>query len=95
VEYRLRIYTIREGGLGEWLEEWRAQVVPLRRRFGFEIAGAWASEEDGTFVWLLGYRGDYERANAAYYASEERRALEPDPARNIAEARELRVTPAL
>ena len=55
----LRIYTIRPGELDEWLAEWREQVVPLRRAVGFEVLGAWATEEaadePATFTWLLGY----------------------------------------
>ena len=93
----LRIYTIRPGELDEWLEEWRDHVVPLRRSVGFEVLGAWVSEtgpeESATFAWLLGYDGpgDLDAANAAYYDSPERQALEPDPARHIAEARQLSV----
>jgi hypothetical protein len=97
MELLLRIYTIRPGELDEWLREWREHVVPLRRAVGFELLGAWVSEsgadEAATFTWLLGYDGpgDIEAANAAYYDSPERRALEPDPARHIAEARQLHV----
>lgn len=75
----------------EWLEEWRQNVLPLRRRFGFDVLGAWVSES--TFVWLLGHDADYDAADRAYYESDERRALDPDPARHIAEPRELRVRP--
>jgi hypothetical protein len=93
----LRIYTIRPGELDEWLAEWREHVVPLRRAHGFEVLGAWATEEaagePATFTWLLGYDGpgDLEAANAAYYRSPKRGALAPDPARHIAEARQLQV----
>jgi hypothetical protein len=89
----LRIYTIRPGGMDAWLEEWREHVVPLRRSLGFAVLGAWVAEHDETFTWLLGYDGPgtIEEANAAYYASPERAALEPDPARHIAEARQLPV----
>jgi hypothetical protein len=93
----LRIYTIRPGELDEWLEEWRDHVVPLRRAAGFEVLGAWATEEaaeePATFTWLLGYDGpgSLEAANADYYHSPKRQALEPDPARHIAEARQLSV----
>ena len=93
MELYLRIYEIRPGEMAAWLEEWRAHVLPLRRRFGFEVLGAWASDEASTFSWLLGYSGPegIEAANAAYYASSERKLLDPDPARHILEARELPV----
>ena len=77
----------------EWIAEWRAHVLPLRRRLGFEVLGAWVSDEASTFTWLLGYDGPdgIEAANAAYYDSPERVALDTDPARHIAEARQLAV----
>jgi hypothetical protein len=93
MELVLRIYTIKPGELEDWIEEWRTHVLPLRRRLGFEVLGAWVSEEESTFTWLLGYEGPdgLAAANAAYYDSPERAALDPDPARHIAEARQLPV----
>ncbi len=93
MELVLRIYTISPGELDDWVDEWRAHVLPLRRRLGFEVLGAWVSDEDSTFTWLLGFDGPggIEAANAAYYESPERAALVPDPARHIAEARQLPV----
>ena len=51
------------------------------------------SKRGSTFTWLLGYaRPDgIEAANAAYYESPARAALDPDPPRHIAEARRLPV----
>lgn len=67
-----------------WVEEWRALVLPLRQRLGFEVPAAWVVEDMNRFVWLLAYDGDdYEAANAAYYDSPERQALDPDPARHL------------
>jgi hypothetical protein len=91
----LRIYTIRPGEMDAWLEEWREHVVPLRQAVGFRVFGAWVSEQTDTFTWLIGYDGPegFEAANAAYYASPERTAVDPNPGRHIAEARELPVRP--
>ena len=93
MELVLRIYTIKPGEMADWLDEWRAQVLPLRRQLGFTILGAWVSDENDTFTWLLGYDGaeGLEAANAAYYDSPARAALDPDPARHIGEARQLPV----
>ena len=89
MEWQLRTYTIRAGEMDAWLDEWRAHVAPLRRKLGFRVLGPWLDDAN-TFVWLLGYDGDdgYEAANARYYDSEERRALNPDPARHIEHADE-------
>lgn len=95
MRYQLRIYTTKPGELARFVEEWRAQVVPLRRRFGFEVVTAWASEEDDTFVWVVGYDGDdWKAAERAYYESPERRGMEPDPARLLAEPRAVWARPA-
>ena len=81
MEWQLRIYRIDEGALDEWADEWRTHVAPLRERHGFRVLGPWI--EGRTFVWLLGHDGDFAQADAAYYSSDERKALDPDPARHI------------
>ena len=92
MEWQLRIYTIDDGKLAGWIDEWRSHVAPLRRRLGFRVLGPWV--DGNTFVWLLGYDGEdgFAAADARYYESPERRNLSPDPARHIqtAEHRPLR-----
>jgi hypothetical protein len=82
VELELRRNGIRTGCIDECLEAWLGGVVPLRHRFGFTFRGAWVVEETDELVWILGYDGPDGFANAdrRYYASAERRAMEPDPA---------------
>jgi hypothetical protein len=95
MEYRLRIYEVKQGEMSSWIDEWSRLIRPLRERLGFQVIGAWASEESNTFVWLLGYdgAGGYDAADAAYYASPERKTIAPDPARHLAATRQLEVTP--
>jgi NIPSNAP len=97
MEYRLRIYEVKQGEMSAWVNEWSRLVRPLREKFGFHVLGAWASEESNTFVWLLGHDGPsgYDDADRAYYASPERAALDPDPARHLAATRQLDVTPVV
>lgn len=81
----LRVYTVRPGELDDWVTEWREHVLPLRQKLGFSVPAAWVVEGEDRFLWLLEYEGDdYEAANAAYYDSPERKALDPDPARHLA-----------
>lgn len=82
---QLRMYKAKEGELDAFISEWRAGVVPLRRRFGFRVEGAWAVREKDEFVWIISYDGPegFEARDAAYYASPERKALTPDPARHL------------
>jgi len=93
-EWQLRDYTIQEGRLDDFVSAWTAGVLPLRRRFGFEIR-AWKVLEDSRFVWVVRYDGPgtYEEADRAYYASPERRAVDPDPSQWIAEQRVAWLSP--
>lgn len=86
---QLRIYTIPPDRLGEFEAFWRAEIVPLRRRFGFEVAGAWSDPEGGRFAWVVCHP-DFDRAQAEYYASPDRAALSRDPGEFIEHA-ELRM----
>jgi len=83
---QLRRYTIVAGGMRQWVAEWGARIRPLRQRHGFTVLGAWVVRGTDEFVWLLGYDGPspWQDADAAYYASPERTALAPDPARLVA-----------
>jgi hypothetical protein len=84
MRHHVRVYRINDGELDAFVDEWRRHVLPLRRRFGFTVEHAWASEEGDTFVWVVGFDGDdWEAAERAYYDSPERAALDPDPARRV------------
>jgi hypothetical protein len=86
---QLRIYTIKPGLLAEFTDFWRAEIVPLRRRFGFTVEGAWADPESSTFAWVVGHP-EFARAQDAYYASPGRAGLSRDPGEYI-ERSELRM----
>ena len=88
MRYQLRFYTVKPGAMEDWLAEWNAHVLPLRRKFGFEVIGPWVADDENLFVWVLGYGGEdgWEAADAAYYDSQERKSLRPDPARHLAKA---------
>ena len=84
---QLREYRVRPGQMPAWVDEWSRVIVPLRRRLGFEVLGAWALEDEGRFVWIIGYDGprSWEEVDRAYYESAERKALDPNPARHLLE----------
>jgi len=89
MQSQLRIYSIKEGLLDEFVEFWRSEIVPLRRRFGFEVGGAWADAESRTFAWVVSHP-DFERAATDYYDSPDRKLLSRDPGEFI-ESSELRL----
>ncbi len=82
---QLRMYRAKPGELDAFIEEWKARVVPLRRQFGFTVDGAWSIPDKEEFIWIISYDGaeGFEARDAAYYASPERQALRPDPARHL------------
>ena len=82
--YQLRDYTVNQGAMDAWVKEWTETVLPLRRKWGFEVVGAWVLENENRFVWIIGYDGDFEARDAEYYASPEREGVDPDPARHLA-----------
>ena len=84
--WQLREYTVKPGEMAQWIDEWRTHIVPLREKLGFRVAGAWTVDGSDQFVWIIGYEGpkSWDQANDDYYASPERKALDPDPARHLA-----------
>jgi hypothetical protein len=89
VRFQLREYTIEEGRLDDFVREWREHVLPLRVAQDFSVLGPWIAREASRFVWIVGFDGDFDAANEAYYASDERAAMNPDPARLVVDARTI------
>ncbi len=83
---QLRLYTIDQGRLRQFAEEWKGSVLPLRLEHGFQVHDAWIIEETNQFAWLISYEGteSWEAKESTYYASEKRKTMEPNPARLIA-----------
>jgi hypothetical protein len=79
---QLREYTMKPGQLDRFVDVWRTGVRPLREKLGFVVEGAWTIRSEDRFVWIVSHAGPegWEEANRAYYASPERKALDPDPA---------------
>ena len=83
--------------MNAWIAAWRSQVVPLREEAGFRLIGAWVDAQEDRFVWLLGYSGPdgFQAADDRYYASQQRRDLQPDPSAFVEEARQTMVDAVL
>jgi hypothetical protein len=87
MQFQLREYTIEAGRLDDFVREWRELVLPLRLSLGFNVFGPWVEREASRFVWIVGFDGDIRAADDAYYESPERAAMDPDPARLVADRR--------
>jgi hypothetical protein len=96
VTSQLREYTVKPGEMAQWIEEWRSKIVPLRLQFGFRIVGAWTVDGTEQFVWIISYEGpkSWQQADSDYYQSPQRKAIDPDPARHLAETRTRLMSPA-
>lgn len=83
---QMRVYTINRDKMDDFVRAWIAGVYPLRQKHRFTIPQVWVNHSANQFIWLLSYDGDdWEQAEAAYYASTERKTLDPDPAQYIAQ----------
>lgn len=85
MELELRRDRVRAGAMDAFLAAWAPQVPALRRRFGFELVGAWVVEGRDELVWILADDGPdgFDAADRRYDASPERAALDPDPAQRF------------
>jgi NIPSNAP len=87
MEYQIRNYKVKPGMVDQVIEEWRSNIVPIRTKKGFKIIGAWASEKENRFTWVMSYDGPegFDAADKAYYESPERKSVKQDPRRLLAE----------
>jgi hypothetical protein len=94
---QLRVYTITPGNLQQFAQEWQEKIRPVREKVGFSIPGAWTVAETNQFVWLMQYDDPdtWEERDQAYFNSEERRAMAPNPARLIAKMEQYFVEPVV
>jgi ketosteroid isomerase-like protein len=87
MQWQLNSYRVKEGALEEFAREWHERVLPLRIARGFQVLGPWTTND--RFLWIVGH-DDLPEADESYYASPERAALQPDPARLVEEADSVR-----
>jgi NIPSNAP len=94
---QVRIFTINKGKMNEFLSAWQKGVYPLRIKNGFKIEGAWVVQEKNKFIWILSYDGPdgFEAKDSAYYASQGRTTLKPDPVDYIADSEKYFIDSAL
>lgn len=94
--WQIRRYTIVEGQLEQFCQEWREKLVPLRERIGFTVEGAWTSSEESTLTWIVSYDGPktFDEAFAEFKTSPERTSMDPNPARLMVSSESWMVEPA-
>jgi hypothetical protein len=80
MEYQLRMYEVKDGQMDTFLAIF-PEVVVARRAVGFEVIGAWMIAEKNQFIWIVGSEDGIETTSERYYASDQRKAIEPEPAK--------------
>jgi hypothetical protein len=74
---QLRRYKLVPQERAAFVEWWRREIPPARRKFGFEVVFSYLVPETDEFVWAVAHEGDAEafrRAEQEYTASPERAA---------------------
>jgi len=93
----IRIYTINKGQMDAFVKAWQKGVYPLRTKFGFKIENAWIIKEKNKFIWVISYDGPegFVAKDSAYYASQQRQILSPDPSQYVADRENYYLQPAI
>jgi ADP-ribose pyrophosphatase YjhB (NUDIX family) len=81
LQTQLRTYTIREGMLDEWVEYWRAVVVPGCRERGVWVGSAWVDRVNGQFIWVVRLEGEYEPGGGGFVGERHTRVVEEEDER--------------
>ena len=66
---QLRVYTVKEGQLDNFVEFFKRGTAKLRQANGFEVQ-AWTAPATSQFVWLVEHEGtpeEFTAADQAYY----------------------------
>lgn len=72
---QIRRYQLGEGQREVFLDWWLGQVVPIRRRLGYQVEFAYHLPESNEIVWaasVAGDRSEWNRVEAEYEASADR-----------------------
>lgn len=85
--YQQRSYRLEPEHMDTFLSIWTTRVVPMRERHGLHTLTAWVSKDRDRFDWITYVEegDDFAAVEAAYFASDERRTLDPDPAQYLLE----------
>jgi len=84
---QLRRYELVEGVFDEFVEWFKARIVPAREAEGFAVEFAYADREAGEFVWAVSVAGDaatFAAVEEAYLASDSRAAAFADQPKRVA-----------
>ena len=83
---QLRIYTINRGMMDSWVKLFNEQIRPLHDKLGIPVEASWTNADRTEFIWVRRFNSAEEipEKEAAYFGSDERKALGDKPTSHIA-----------
>ncbi|MBC8280395.1 MAG: NIPSNAP family protein [Chloroflexi bacterium] len=83
---QIRTYTINKGMMDSWLELFDKEIRPVHQGLGIPIVATYVSADGADFVWVRTFATEEEipAKEAAYFASDGRKALGNKPTDHIA-----------
>jgi len=89
---QLRIYTINSGMMDSWLKLFNEKIRPIHEGLDIRVESTWVNADRTEFLWVRSFDSVEEipEKEAAYFASDGRKALGDIPTSHIAKM-EVRV----
>ena len=83
---QLRTYTINRGMMDSWLKVFDEEIRPIHDKIGMPISATFVNADRNEFIWIRNFNGADEipEKEAAYFGSDERKALGDKPTSHIA-----------
>ena len=94
---QLRIYTINSGKMDAWLKLFDEKIRPIHEGLGIPIEKTWVNADRTEFLWVRTFNTAEEipEKEAAYFASDGRKALGNEPQTLIAKMEVRVIEPVL
>ena len=83
---QLRTYTINRGMMDAWLKVFDEEIRPIHDKIGMPISATFVNADRNEFIWIRNFNSVEEIPDkeAAYFGSDERKALGDKPTSHIA-----------
>ena len=94
---QLRTYTINRGRMESWVKIFNEVLVPMQERHGIKIEAGWTNEAKTEFIWVRSFADaeDLKAKEAAFYGSDEWKAVQDKARDHIAKGEVKLIHPAL
>lgn len=87
---QLRRYTLVSDEVDAFVSWWKG-LIAIREQYSFRVLFAYLDRDAEQFTWAVAHDGDFDTAEAAYYASPERTRLSEGQPQRVLEAHVAKV----